>query len=86
MYKTGPQDGKPETYDGVFGKSGNFTVVGFADEQGLLLYRDEETGTLFTDGDTIEEWDDLTGVEVKYLRAAGWTGTPGEPRIYTCGP
>ena len=36
-----PQDGKP-VQDGPLGLSGNFMVVGYADEGGTLLYRDDD--------------------------------------------
>ena len=69
--KNGPQDGKPEI-DGPLGKSGNFTVVGYAGVDGTLLYRDDDTGSTYEDGQTLEEFGEkyLGDKEQGYLRLA----------------
>ena len=73
----GPQDGKP-VQDGPLGLSGNFTVVGYADADGTLLYRDDDTGNLYEDGQTLEEFGEefLKGKERGYLDMAEGKSPP----------
>lgn len=75
-YSTGPQDGKPFLPYRALGENGNFTIIGFSTEDGDLLYRDEETGATYCDGENLTslEEENVSEQELAYLEKAGFLG------------
>lgn len=71
MLKIGPMDGLPDEF-GIHG-SDSFSVVGFGNENGRLIFRDTQSRMLFETGAKVEDLDlsELTTPELDCLEAAG---------------